>query len=149
VGAKDGADGAGVGEGAAGVDVLVVSSSGRPQLGPETHQTGDTAPWQILDVNLFRRFLLTQDEFWHDTRAIGSSMKFCFQPYIERTKPSPYATWASVLLRTTPGLRTGLELELLLASTSEARIGSTLDLLLDLENLAGLHLLQSMHHAWT
>jgi hypothetical protein len=26
---------------------------GRPQLGPKAHQTGDIAPWQILDVNLF------------------------------------------------------------------------------------------------
>jgi hypothetical protein len=119
---------------------------GRPQLGP---QTGDAAPWQILDVNLFRRFLLTQEELWHETRAIGSSMELCFQPCIERPKPTPYATWASVLLRTTSGLRTWLELELLLASTSGTRTRSTLDLLLDLENLAGLHLLQSMQHAWT
>jgi hypothetical protein len=86
---------------------------GRPQLGPKAHQTGDAAPWQILDIKLFRRFLLTQDEFWHATSAIGSSMKLCFQPYIERPNPTSYATWASVLLRTPLGLRTGLELELL------------------------------------
>jgi hypothetical protein len=107
------------------------------------------APWQILDVNLFRRFPLTQDEFWHETDAIGSSMKLCFQPYIGRPQLTPYGTWASVLMRTAPRLRTGPELKLLLASTSGTRTGSTLDLLLDLENLAGLHLLQSMHHAWT
>jgi hypothetical protein len=65
-------------------------------------------------------------------------MKFCFQPYIERPKPTPYATRASVLLRIAPGLRTGLELELLLASTSGTRTGSTLDLLVDLEILVGL-----------
>jgi hypothetical protein len=124
-------------------------SVGRPQLGPKAHQTGDAAPWQILDVNLFRRFPLTQDEFWHETGAIGSSMKLCFQPYIEYPKPTPYATLASILLRTAPGLRTGLELELLLASTSGTRTGSTLDLFLGLENLAILHLLQSMHHTWT
>jgi hypothetical protein len=46
----------------------VVLGLGRPRvghshLGPKAHQTGDAAPWQILDVNLFRRFLLTQDEF--------------------------------------------------------------------------------------
>jgi hypothetical protein len=52
-------------------------------------------------------------------------------------------------MRTALGLRTGPEFKLLLASTSGTRTGSTLDLLLDLENLAGLHLLQSMHHAWT
>jgi hypothetical protein len=122
---------------------------GRPQLGPKAHQIGDAAPWQILDVNLFQRFPLTQNEFWHATSAIGSSMKFCFQPYIKRPKPTPYATRASVLLRTAPGFRTGLELELLLVSTSGTRTRSTLDLLLDMENLIGLHLLQSMHHAWT
>jgi hypothetical protein len=122
---------------------------GRPQLGPKAHQTDDAAPWQILDVKLFRRFPLTQDKVWHETGAIGSSMKLCFQPYIERPKLTPYATWASVLLRTAPGLRTGLELELLLVSTSGTRTRSTLDLLLDLENLVVLYLLQSMHHAWT
>jgi hypothetical protein len=55
---------------------------GRPQLGPKAHQNSDATPWQILDVNLFQRFPLTQDEFWHETSAIGSSMKVCFQPYI-------------------------------------------------------------------
>jgi hypothetical protein len=76
-------------------------------------------------------------------------MKLCFQPYIERPKPTFYATRASILLRTAPGLRIGLEFKLLLASTSGTRTESTLDLLLDLENVVGLHLLQSMHHAWT
>jgi hypothetical protein len=77
--------------------------------------------------------------FWRETGAIGSSIKLCFQPYIERTKLTPYATWVSVLLRTAAGLRTGLELELLLAPTSGTRIGSTLDLLLDLGNLADVN----------
>jgi hypothetical protein len=115
-------------------------------LGLRPNQTVDAALWQILDVNLFRRFPLTQNEFWHETGAIGSSMILCFQPYIERPKPTPYATWA--LLRTAPGLRTGLELELLLAFTSGTRTGSTLDLLVDLETLVGLLLLHSMHQSW-
>jgi hypothetical protein len=76
-------------------------------------------------------------------------MKFCFQPYIERQKLTPYAAWASVLLRTAAGLRTGLDLELVLASTSGTRTGSTLDLLLDLETLVGLLLLHSMHQSWS
>jgi hypothetical protein len=75
---------------------------GRPQLVPNAHQTGDAAPWQILNVNLFRRFLLTHDEFWHEIGAIRSSMKLCFQPYIEHPKPTLYATWASILLRNAP-----------------------------------------------
>jgi hypothetical protein len=60
---------------------------GHPQLRPKAHQTGDATPWQILDVNLFRRFPLAQDGF-----------------YIEPPKLSLYATWASVLLHTTPEL---------------------------------------------
>jgi hypothetical protein len=83
---------------------------GRPQLGPKAHQTGDATPWQILDVNLFRGYPLTQDEFWHETSAIGSSMKLCFQPYIERPKLTRYATWASILVCTALGLRTGSNL---------------------------------------
>jgi hypothetical protein len=43
---------------------------GHPKLGSKAHQTGDTVPWQIQDVNLFQRFLLTLDEFWHETGAI-------------------------------------------------------------------------------
>jgi hypothetical protein len=43
---------------------------GRPQLGPKAHQTSDAAPWQILDVNLFQRFPLTQEEFWHEIGTI-------------------------------------------------------------------------------
>jgi hypothetical protein len=84
-----------------------------PTTGPTAHQTGDTAPWKLLDVNLFRRFPLTLDEFWHETSAIGSFMKFRFQQYIELPKPTLHATWASVLLCIAPGLRTWLELELL------------------------------------
>jgi hypothetical protein len=117
-------------------------------LGLRPNQTVSAAHWQILYVKLFRRFPLTRDEFWHKTGAIGRFMKFCFQPYIARPKPTPYATWASILLCTAPGLRTGLELELLLASTSETRTGSTLDLLLDMETFVGL-LLHSMHQSWS
>jgi hypothetical protein len=119
---------------------------GRPQLGPKANQTVDAALWQILDVNLFRQLPLTRDEFCHETSTIGISMKFCFQPYIERPKPTQYAIWASVLLHTASDLRTGLELELLLASTSGTRTGSTLDLLLDLETLVGLLLLHKFPH---
>jgi hypothetical protein len=122
---------------------------GRPQLGPKAQTNCQRSTLQILDVTLFRRFPLTQDEFWHKTSAIESFMKFCFQPYIERPKPTSYATWASVLLRTASGLRTTLELELLLASTSGTRTGSTLDLLLDLETFVGLLLLHSMHQSWS
>jgi hypothetical protein len=60
---------------------------------------GDTAPWQILDAQLCRWFLSTQKEFWGGTGAIGSSMKFWFQPYIEHPNLTPYVTKASVLVK--------------------------------------------------
>jgi hypothetical protein len=107
------------------------------------------APWQILDVHFFRLLPLTRDEFGPQTSAIASVMKFCLQPNKERPKPTSYVTWSSFLVRTGPGLRTGLELEFIWASTLGTRTRLTLNLLLDLGNLAGLDLLQSMHHAWT
>jgi hypothetical protein len=45
-----------------------------PNLGLRPNQTVGAALWQILDVNLFRLFLLTRDEFWHKTVAIGRSL---------------------------------------------------------------------------
>ena len=117
-------------------------------MGLKPNKTGDAALWQILDVNLFRRFPLTQDEFWHETGAIGSSMKFRFQPYIERPKPTSYAIWASFLLHAAPGLRTGLELELIWVSTLGTRTGLALNLLVDLDTLFGLLLLHAMLPSW-
>ena len=58
---------------------------------------------------------------------------------------SSYATWAANVLRAAPGLRGGLELEFLWASTLGTRIGLALGLLLDLENLVGLLLLHPVH----
>jgi hypothetical protein len=40
-------------------------------------------------------------------------MKLFFQPYKEHQKPSPYATWASVLVNVAPGLQDGLESDLI------------------------------------
>jgi hypothetical protein len=122
---------------------------GHPQLGLKARQTGDAAVWQILDINFFRRFLLTLNEFGPETSAIGSYMKFSFHPYKERPKWTLYATGASFLVRAAPELRAGLELELLCASTLGTRTGLTSDLPLDLENIVGLLLLHSIHHSWT
>jgi len=49
-----------------------------------------------------------------------------------------YAAWASILVRAALGLRDGLELEFLWASTLETRTESTSGLLLDLDTLDGL-----------
>src|SRR5581483_10067175 len=78
-------------------------------LGPKTSVA---APWQILDVILFRRFPSTPSEFWHETTWVGKLISLSFQRYIERPKRSPYVAWASVLMRPTPAVRTRLEVEL-------------------------------------
>ena len=105
---------------------------GRPQLGLKAHQTDDATPWQILDVHLFQRFPLTPNEFGPETGAIGRSFKLSFHPYKEHPKRTQYVAGASFLVRAAPGFRTGLELELIWASTLGTRIESTSDLLLDL-----------------
>jgi hypothetical protein len=75
---------------------------------------GGAAPWLILDVTLFRQFLLTPNEFGSETNAIGSYLKLSFHPYKECPKQTLYAIWASFFVRAAPGLRGGLELELFL-----------------------------------
>jgi hypothetical protein len=83
----------------------VCKSSGRNPNGLQ-HSTrvnsptdGDTAPWQILDTHLYHWFPCTQKVFWYGTIAIGSSMKFWFQPYIEHPNPTLYVVRASVLVK--------------------------------------------------
>jgi hypothetical protein len=60
---------------------------------------GDIALWQILDAHLFRRFQSTQKAFWGGTGAIGSSMKFWYQPYIKCPNPTPYVARVSILVK--------------------------------------------------
>ena len=71
-------------------------------------------------------------------------MKLSFHPYKELPKQTPYATWASFLVRAAPGLRDRLELELFWASTSGTRTELASGLLLDLDTLAGLLPLHTM-----
>ena len=84
---------------------------------------GGAAPWQILDVTFFQKLPLNPNEFGPKTSVIGSSSKLSFYPYKEHPKRTPYATWASFLVRAAPGLRGGLELELFWASTLGTRTG--------------------------
>ena len=65
---------------------------------------GGAAPWQILDVHLFRRFLLTHKEFGHETSAIGKCVSLAFHPYVERPKRTPYVAGATKTSRTAPEL---------------------------------------------
>jgi hypothetical protein len=68
-------------------------------------QNSGVALEQILDVNLCRRFPSTPDEFGPETSSIGKSLKLSFYPYKEHPNPTPYATWASVLVWAVPGVR--------------------------------------------
>ena len=75
-------------------------------------KNGDATLRQIMDVILFRRFHSTPDEFGPETSAIGSVLKLSFHPYQVRPNLTPYATWASILVRAIPGVRDGLELDM-------------------------------------
>jgi hypothetical protein len=74
-------------------------------------------------------------------------MKFWFYTYKECPKRTSYVTGTSCLVCTTSVLRTGLELELLRASTLGTQTELSSDLLLDLDTLVGLLLLYAMHHS--
>jgi hypothetical protein len=78
---------------------------------------GDTAPWEILDAHLFRRFLSTQKEFRGGTGVIGSSTKFWFEPYIERPNPTLHVAKTSILVKLGSRIRGGAEVELDLDSS--------------------------------
>jgi hypothetical protein len=69
-------------------------------------KNGDVAPRQILHIRLFQRFPLIPDEFGHGTSSIRSFISLPFQGVQERLNWVLYATWASVLMWTTPGYRT-------------------------------------------
>jgi hypothetical protein len=78
-------------------------------------------------------------------------MKFFFHPYKECPKWTPYATWASLVVRAAPGLQGGLELELFWASTLTTQTELALGLLLYMDTIAGLlfHMMcQSWSYAW-
>jgi hypothetical protein len=74
-------------------------------------QNSGTAPEQILDVNLCRRFLLTPDEFGPETGSIGIFLKLSFHPYKEHPNPthlgvrfSTACSWSPKLKRSRTGL---------------------------------------------
>ena len=79
-------------------------------------KNSDAAPGQILDVNFHGRFPSTSDEFGPETSAIGSVLKISFHSYKERPNPTPYVTWAFVLVRALPGIRNRLEVDVVWAS---------------------------------
>jgi hypothetical protein len=80
------------------------------------------------------------------TSTIASSIKFPFHPYEERPKWSSFVTYASFLVRAAPGLRGGLEHELLWDSTLVTRTDLASSLLLYMDTLVGL-LYHAMHQS--
>ena len=66
--------------------------------GPKTERrrrsAGSDSGRQIV-----RMISVDSDEFGLETSAIVSVLKLSFQPYKGRPNPTPYATWASVLVR--------------------------------------------------
>jgi hypothetical protein len=57
-------------------------------------------------------FLWTQKEFGYETSSIGKLILLSFHPYKERPKRSWYVIWATILVRTVPGIRIGFQLDL-------------------------------------
>ena len=52
--------------------------------------------WQVSGCPLVLTQILI--EFGDETGAVGKVIFLSFQPYLERPKRLPYATWASVLV---------------------------------------------------
>ena len=70
---------------------------------------GGAAPFQILDVNLFRKLLLTLYSYGPESDGIGKVMKLSFQPYKVLLKRTPYVAVALFLVQTISGIREGNE----------------------------------------
>ena len=80
---------------------------------------------------------------------LGFLIKLAFHPYVDHQKRSLDASWVTSLRQTGPGSRGRLELELLWASTSRTQTELASGLLLDLDTLAGLLPLHTMHQTWS
>jgi hypothetical protein len=48
----------------------------------------------------------------NETSSIGNLILLCFHPYKERPKQSWHVIWATILVRTVPGIRIGFQLNL-------------------------------------
>ena len=92
---------------------------GRPQLGLKSPtrytghwpKRGGTAPFQILDVELFREFPSTPNSYGPESGGVRKVMKLSFQPYKDLLKRTPYVAVASFLVQTVSGIREGNEVQ--------------------------------------
>jgi hypothetical protein len=72
---------------------------------------GGAAPFQILDVDLFREFLLNPNSYGPESSCVGKVMKLSFQPYKEILERTPYVAVASFLVQTVSGIQEGNEVQ--------------------------------------
>ena len=72
---------------------------------------GGAAPFQILDVNLFRELLLTPNIDGPEYGGVGKVMKLSFHPYKVLLKWTPYVAVALFLVQTVSGIREGNEVQ--------------------------------------
>ena len=79
--------------------------------GPLAQKRWRSTPFQILDVELFRKLLLTPNSYGPKSGGVGKVMKLYFQPYIVLLKRTPYVTVASFLVQIVSGIREGNEVQ--------------------------------------
>ena len=74
-------------------------------------KTGDTAPFQILDVDLFRELSSTPKCYGPESGGVGKVMKLYFQPYKDLLKRTPYVAVTSFLVQIVSVIREGNEMQ--------------------------------------
>jgi hypothetical protein len=66
-------------------------------------KNGGAVPRQILDVQLFQRFLLILHDFGHGTNSIVKAISLPFEGVQEHLNWMSFVNWALVLIWTVPG----------------------------------------------
>ena len=66
---------------------------------------------QILDIDLFREFLLIPNRYGPESGGVGKVMKLSFQPYKVLLKRSLCVAVALFLVQTVSGIREGNEVQ--------------------------------------
>ena len=79
--------------------------------GPLDQKRWRNTPFQILDVELFHKFLLTLNSYGPESGGVGKVMKFSFQPCKVLLKRSPYVAMELFLVQTVSGIREGNEVQ--------------------------------------
>ena len=74
---------------------------------------GGAAPFQILDIDLFRELLSTPNCYGPESGAVGKVMKLYFQPYKNLLKQTPYVAVASFLVQTISVIGEGNEVQVI------------------------------------